>query len=410
MTWPWMERLSLASARRVALAAQGFADQRTADRPDRRHLRRAFARIGMVQIDSVNVLVRSHFLPLFSRLGPYPAHSLTRLAEHHRELFEYWGHEASLLPVEYHPLLRWRMARASREAWSFMAALAREKPGFVAAVLAEVRARGPLAASELENGGDRPFRGMWGRTEGKNALEWLFWNGQLTSAGRRPSFERIYDLPERVLPAAVLGAPTPEEHEAQRCLLGRAARALGIASARDLADYFRIKIKEARPRLAELVETGELVPAAVEGWQESAFLHRDAPMPERLRACALLSPFDSLVWERSRTERLFGMRLRLEIYTPAQRRVHGYYVLPFLLGETLMARVDLKADRATGTLQVLGAFAEGTGRKEPVAAALWRELLCLAGWLGLSHVAIGKRGDLSALLARRARPQVPDPA
>lgn len=398
-----MERLSLISARRVALAAQGFDEGRLSGRIDRRHLRRILSRLHAVQIDSVNVLVRSHYLPLFSRLGAYPTEALGRLTERHREVFEYWGHEASLLPVEFQPLLRWRMARAGREAWGRMVTIARERPDFVQAVLDEVRSRGPLAASELTDGGARPFTGMWGWTEGKTALEWLFWSGQLTSAGRRPSFERIYDLPERVLPAAILATATPDEPTAQRALLLCAARALGVATAGDLADYFRIGIKEARPRLAELVESGELVPAEVETWGDAAYLHRDAQVPgAALGACALLSPFDSLVWERSRTERLFGMRLRLELYTPAERRVHGYYVLPFLLGEALVARVDLKADRAASALLVQAAFAEPGQRKAAVARALLGELRALAGWLGLSQVVIGERGDLPALLSRAA--------
>lgn len=397
-----MERLSLTAARRVALSAQGLAaPPAPAATLDRRHLRAVLARLHLLQIDSVNVLVRSHYLPLFSRLGPYPVAALSRLTERHREVFEYWGHEASLLPVAYQPLLRWRMARAEREAWGRMVDIARARPDFVAGVLAEVRTRGPLSASELAESGARLATGMWGWTEGKTALEWLFWSGQLTSAGRRASFERIYDLPERVLPPAVLQAPTPDEPAAQRTLLSLAAAALGVATAADLADYFRINVKEARPRLAELVEAGELLPAQVEGWAEPAYLHRDARLPgAALHARALLSPFDSLVWERSRTERLFGMRLRLELYTPAARRVHGYYVLPFLLGEALVARVDLKADRAASALRVLGAFAEPGQQTAKVAAALWGDLRSLATWLQLDQVTIGDRGDLCAALAR----------
>jgi uncharacterized protein YcaQ len=357
-------------------------------------------RVGVVQIDSVNVLVRSHLLPFFSRVGPYPIDAIAGLTERRRELFEYWAHEASLLPIDMQPLLRWRMARASREAWGVIMRIAQERPGFVDAVLAEVRERGPLAASELSDSGSRPKAGMWIGSEGKRALEWLFWSGRVTSAGRRPSFERMYDLPERVLPAGVLAAPTPDEHEAQRRLLMLAARALGVGTARDLADYFRIKVPEARPRLQELVEAGELNPADVEGWQEPAFLHPAARAPRRVAARALLSPFDSLIWERNRTERLFGMRVRLEVYTPAEKRVHGYYVLPFLMNEALVARVDLKADRAASTLRVMGAFTEGEHRKPAVAAALAGELSAMAAWLGLENVAVGQRGDLARALSQ----------
>lgn len=400
---PQPERLSLPAARRIALAAQGFADPRPAGRVDRRHLRRVLERLGVVQLDSVNVLVRSHYLPFFSRLGPYAADAIADLAERRRELFEYWGHEASLLPLELHPLFRWRMERAAREAWGSLVRINGERPRFVEAVLAEVTERGPISASDLTDAGGRPHRGMWGRTDGKTALEWLFWSGRLTAAGRRPSFERLYDLPERVLPADTLSAPTPDPHEAQRRLLLRAARALGIATARDLADYYRIKAPEARPRILELVEAGQLLPAEVEGFRDPAFLHPGASVPRKVQARALLSPFDSLVWERSRTERLFGMRLRLEIYTPAEKRVHGYYVLPFLLDEALVARVDLKADREASTLRAVAAHAE-PGRCEPaVAEALADELRAMAGWLGLERVAAGRRGDLAPLLGRALR-------
>ncbi|AKT43613.1 winged helix-turn-helix domain-containing protein [Chondromyces crocatus] len=397
------ERLSLAAARRIALHAQGFADPRPTGRVDRRHVRRVVERLGVIQLDSVNVLTRSHFLPFFSRLGPYPSHAIAELAEDRRELFEYWAHEASLLPVDLYPLFRWRMERAGQEAWGRMKTLGRERPDFVRAVLDEVTTRGPLPASELSDAGHRPKAGMWSWSDGKTALEWLFWSGQITAAGRRPSFERLYDLPERVLPPLVLTTPVPDPHAAQRSLLLRAARALGVATARDLADYFRIRPPEARPRLAELVELGSLHEVDVEGFGETAYLHPEARAPRRVEASALLSPFDSLVWERNRTERLFGMRLRLEIYTPAEKRVHGYYVLPFLLGETLVARVDLKADRTASTLRVQGAFAEAGHARPEVAAALARELRAMADWLTLERIIIASRGDLARLLARSVR-------
>jgi len=400
MASPAPDKLSLAAARRLALAAQGFAEPRPEGRVDRRHLRRVIERLGVVQIDSVNVLVRSHLLPFFSRIGPYPIDALAQLTEQRRELFEYWAHEASLLPIALQPLFRWRMARAAGEAWRRLVTIGRDRPDFVRSVLAQVVERGPIAASDLEDRGHRPSTGMWSWSDGKTALEWLFWSGQVTAAGRRTTFERLYDLPERVLPAPVLAAPTPDEHEAQRALLLQAARAFGVATARDLADYYRIRAPEARPRVLELVEAGHLVPVQVEGWRDPAFLYPSVRAPRRVEARALLSPFDSLVWERSRTERLFGMRLRLEIYTPSAARVHGYYVLPFLLDEALVARVDLKADRAASTLRAIGAFAEPDRCQPAVAAALAEELRAMAGWLGLEKVAVGQQGDLAPLLSR----------
>ena len=394
--------LSLAAARRIALAAQGFLDPQPPGTPDRRHLRRVLARVGLLQIDSVNVVVRSHYLPLFSRLGPYPRTLLDRAAYADHELFEYWGHEASLLPVALHPALRWRMARAAEqfETWGGPARLARERPDYIAAVLAEVAARGPIGAGELD--GERPRRTgpWWDWHDAKIALEWLFWTGRVTTADRR-SFERRYDLTERVLPRVALEAPTPSVPDAQRDLVRIAARAHGIGTEADLRDYFRLGAADSRARVAELVEAGELLPVRVQGWRQPAYLHRDARMPRRVAARALLSPFDSLIWERARTERLFGFRFRLEIYTPAPKRVHGYYVLPFLLGDALVARVDVKADRAAGTLRVLAGYAEEDappGTAEELAA----ELRSLAGWLGLGRVAVHDRGDLARALQSMA--------
>ena len=392
--------LSAAQARRIALAAQGFADPRPAATPGVRGLRRVVGRVAAFQIDSVNVLVRSHYLPLFSRLGPYPVSLLERAAYRSpRELFEYWGHEASLLPVATQPLFRWRMARAANEAWGGMRRIQRERPGYVEAVLEQVRARGPIAASQLEE--ERPRRSgpWWDWHDAKRALEWLFWSGPVTSAGRR-GFERLYDLPERVLPPAVLRAPTPPEADAQRELVHLAAGALGVATERDLRDYFRLGVPEARARVAELVEAGELRRVRVQGWRQAAYLHPAARMPRQVRAQALLSPFDSLVWERERTERLFGMQFRLEIYVPAERRVHGYYVLPFLLGESLVARVDLKADRAAGVLRAQATWAQDGHPPDAVAAALAGELRSMAGWLGLERTEAVDRGDLAPGLRR----------
>jgi uncharacterized protein YcaQ len=393
-----VERLTLAQARRIALGAQGFAEPRPTGRVDARHLRRALDRVGVLQIDSVNVLVRSYELPLFARLGPYPRPLLTDLIERRRELFEYWAHEASFVPVELHPLLRWRMDAAGTESWGHMQWIQRDLPDYVAAVLEEVRHRGPIAASELSDGGEKSGP-WWGWSKGKAALERLFWAGQITSSGRGPNFERRYDLPERVLPAAVLDAPTPPIEEAHRQLLLRAAKHHGVGTARDLADYFRIKVPTALPRLHELVEQRALVPVQVGDWKQIAYLHPDARRPRRINAHALLSPFDSLIWERSRAERLFGVKIRIELYTPAPKRVHGYYVLPFLLGDAIAARVDLKSDRKTSRLLVQGAYSED-GHGDDVAIPLAAELRAMATWLGLDDIEVKPRGDLAPALQK----------
>jgi uncharacterized protein len=392
------ERLSAKSARRIALAAQGFAGDRRTAPVDARHLGQMAKRIGLLQIDSVNVLARAHYLPLFSRLGPYPRELLERAAwGRPRRLFEFWGHEASLLPLETQPLMRWRMARAERGlgTWGRMKPYAGERRGEAEAMLRRIEADGPLAASDLE--GPRGAGGWWGWSDAKAALEYLFWSGHITAAARRSSFERVYDLTERVLPQAILATPTPAEADAHRELLRIAARALGAATLGDLRDYFRLSPEDAKPRLAELVEAGELIPVEVEGWRQAAYLHADARRPRRVEAQALLAPFDPLIWERSRTERLWAMRYRLEIYTPAEKRAHGYYVLPFLLDEALVARVDLKSDRAAGALRVQSAHAEPAAPPH-TAERLAAELRRMAAWLGLERIVVGDAGDLAQRL------------
>jgi hypothetical protein len=395
------ESLSLSQARRIALAAQGFTDPAPAGVPNRRHLRRVLGRIGLLQVDSVNVLQRAHYLPMYSRLGPYPRELLDRAAYRApRDLFEYWGHEASLIPVDLQPALRWRMAAAHEAAWGGMRRIAREQPELVAWVLSEVRAKGPLTAAEIEHDVPRET-GNWGWnwSAAKRALEWLFWCGEVTAAGRNGAFARLYDLPERVLPARVLAAPTPEPADAYRRLVEIAAAALGVAAGRELRDYFRLPVDGARTAVAELVDAGVLRPVTVAGWSVPAYLHAGARLPRRVRASTLVSPFDPLVWERERTERLFGFRYRIEIYVPAAQRVHGYYVLPFLHGERLVARVDLKADRRTGVLRVPAAWLEPGESAGPTAEALAAELRRLAGWLDLAEVARPDGGDLAPALA-----------
>ncbi len=399
-----MEILTVAQARRITLAAQGFADPRPKGRPDARALARVLGRIGLIQIDSVNVLSRAQYLPLWSRLGPYPTSLLDRAAgAAPRRLFEYWAHVASLVPVSTQPALRFRMARASQQAWSGMRRLATDKPDFVGWVYAEVRDKGPLTAREIEH--DVPRRRDhwgWNWSDVKTALEWLFYSGQVTSARRNGAFERVYDLPERVLPREVVDTPTPTIEESHRELVRIAARAYGVSTPQCLRDYFRLSPAETAVAVAQLVEDGELIPVGIEGWNRPAYLHAEARIPRRVRARALVGPFDSLVFERTRVEKLFGFRYRIEIYVPAEQRVHGYYVLPFLLGDRLVARVDLKADRAAGTLRVQSAYAEDHAPPE-TAGELAAELTAMAGWLGLSGVEVVERGDLAVPL-RKALP------
>ena len=380
------ETLSAGEARRLALASQGFARPRDAGASPGWGLRRVIGDVGLLQIDSVNVLCRAHYLPAFSRIGPYPREALDR-ASHRapRRLFEYWGHEASLLPVALQPSLRWRMERAADEAWTGVRKVADESPEIVESVLAEVRERGPLAASELSDEGPLTGGTWWDWSDGRRAIAWLFWTGQLTAARRR-NFERLYDVPERVLPADVIAAPTPSREDAQRKLVGLAARALGVAAERDLRDYFRLPLADTRARVAELVEAGELLPVGVQGWgRTQGYLSAGATIPRRVEARALIGPFDSLLWERSRAERLFGFPFRLEIYVPKPKRVHGYYVLPFLLGDRLVARVDLKAHRDSGTLEARAVHLESHAPAETIPE-LHDELELMAGWLGLERV------------------------
>jgi uncharacterized protein YcaQ len=377
--------LSASEARRLALGAQGFADPPPAGPATGWDLRRVLSRVGLIQIDSVNVLERAHYLPAFSRLGPYPREALDRLAHRApRRLFEYWGHEASLIPVEMQPLFRWRMDQAHKDAWGGMRKVATEQPDLVASVLEEVRDRGPIAASELSH--ERPRRSgpWWDWSDHKRALEYLFWSGEVSSARRR-RFERLYDVTERVLPAKVLAAPTPEPEDAQRELLRIAARSLGVFAEADLREYFRLTAAEAKPRFAELVEAGEVMPVEVEGWgRTQGYLDPGARIPRRVSARALLGPFDSLLWARPRVARIFGFEFRLEIYVPEPKRVHGYYVLPFLLGDQLVARVDLKADRAAGKLLARAIHLEPHAPPD-TRAELHKELESLAGWLGLDY-------------------------
>ena len=350
---PSPSTLTAAAARRIALAAQAFDRPRPGRPPSVNQIANLIGRLGVLQLDSVNVFLRAHYMPVFSRLGPYDRERLDRIAGHgtgrlDRRLFEYWAHEASLIPLERQPLLRWRMADVDREAWGSISRIAREQPELVAETLALVAQQGPIRARDTGAVRPPPRPGhMWNWHEGKVALEHLFFTGRVAAA-RRVNFERLYDTTERVVPAEILDLPTPAPEDAQRELVRVAARALGVATEPDLGDYHRLPRADSKARVAELVAGGELIPVEVKGWGAPAYLWPEARRPRKLRARALLSPFDSLIWFRQRTERLFGFHYRIEIYTPAAKRVHGYYVLPFLLGDALVARVDLKSDRQRG--------------------------------------------------------------
>jgi len=393
------DTLTAGEARRIALAAQGFGGDREAP-VAKRQLTRLVDRLGVIQIDSVNVVSRTHYLPAFSRLGAYPREMLEDIAwAKKRPLFEYWAHEASLLPLASQPLFRWRMedAQAGVGVWKGVAKFLRERRDFVDRVRDEISARGPLSASDLEMG-HKGEGGWWGWSEAKRAVECLFWAGELTTATRRGTFERVYGLPEKVIPKAVWDLPTPDRADAQRQLYRIAARAMGIATSKDLRDYFRMPVDGAKDRIAELVEAGELLPVKVKGWREQAYLDPAARWARKVEAASLLSPFDNLIWFRERTERMFAVRYRIEIYVPAEKRQHGYYVLPFLEGDALTARVDLKSDRKAGVLIVQSAHAEPWAT-DATPVKLAAELKRMAGWLGLEGVRVQKRGDLAGALA-----------
>ena len=395
-----MQSLSAAQARRVALAAQGFLDPRHTV-PTMRTLQRTLDRTGVLQVDSVNVLQRAHYMPLYSRMGPYDTTLLDRAqrssARSPRRMVEYWAHVQAFMPVDLWPVMQHRMAehRAKRGKWGFVA----EAPELEASLVAEVRERGASTARDLDDGlPRRKDHWGWNWSNTRRMLDYLFTVGDLAIAGRNKQFEVLYDLPERVLPAEILAAPTPSLADANRELVRRASRSSGVATARCLRDYYRMHVDHVRPAITELVEEGELLPATVEGWRRPAYLHRDARLPRKVAARAVLSPFDPVVWERERAERLFDFRYRIEIYVPEHKRVHGYYVLPFLLGDRIVARVDLKADRREGRLVVRAAYAE-PGAPSDTGEQLGAELHQLARWLGLGEVAVEPRGDLAPALS-----------
>jgi uncharacterized protein len=379
------ESLSAAQARRIAIAAQGFTFKETP--PGTRQLLNAIRHLGAIQIDSVNVLIRTQYLPLYSRFGRYDRTLFERLAYRSpRKLLEYWAHEASFVPMERYPLFRWRMARAAKGkgVWTNVARVGLERKDLVKRVERAFRENGAMAASDFPEG--KGTEKWWGWNDTKRAIEYLFWSGRLAVVKRLSSFERAYDLAERVIPPQFFNAPAIADADAQRELVAIGAKALGVATEADLRDYFRLDLLDARNRVQELVEAGVLLPVKVEGWKQQAYLDRERSVPRRIEGSALLSPFDSLVWNRARTHRLFNFHYRIEIYTPAHKRVHGYYVLPYLMNDALVARVDLKSDRQSRTLRVQAVHYEpGVNRRE-VQSRLRDDLQRLASWLGLERV------------------------
>ena len=395
------QSLSIAQARRITLGSQGFNIGRPAGVSDRRQVRRVLNNVKLFQIDSVNVLARAHEMPLWSRLGAYKRGVLDDMLRD-GELFEFWAHEASLLPMADWPLWQWQMqSDAVSGHWSEIAKLELATPGYVTSILRAVEERGPIAASDLKTPGRRTGP-WWDWNEAKYALEWLFRTGQVT-ARRRNSFEREYLLPEHAIPAHVLGTAPISEHDARVELLDRGANALGVATEGDIADYFRLKPAASKAAFRDLLDRQRIAPVSVEGWDKPAFLHCAAKLPRTINARSLLSPFDPVVWERRRAERLFDFHYRIEIYTPAQKRIYGYYVLPFLFGDTIAARVDLKADRKARVLQVPGVFLEGGAHRDATASALADELRDLARWLQLDTIEVVNNGNLAAALRAELR-------
>lgn len=409
--------LTLAQARRIAVAAQQLHRPAPTTPVTAAGLVRLVRRLGLLQIDSVNVLARAHLVPVYSRLGPYDTAVLERVAwpstprgQRHRALVETWAHEASLVPVETMPLLRWKQQQLAGRWDRHATRLRAEHPGLIEEILSVVGDVGPRSAGEIEadlmDRAHRPQRGQpgwWEWSSTKQACEYLFGIGVL-AVSRRRGFERLYDLAERVLPPEVIATPTPEPADAHRALVAHAAAAFGIAAVADLADYFRLKMPAARRAVAELVEAGELRPVRVQGWPETAYRHRDARLPRAVDGAALVSPFDPLVWFRPRDERLFDFHYRIEIYTPAAQRVHGYYVLPLLVGDRVVGRFDLKADRATGRLLVPAAWREpGAPTGPEITARAARELWRMADWLGLGEIALAATGTWAADLGPAVR-------
>jgi len=391
-----MRRISIDAAKRISLGAQGFTVKQSTGRIDSRHFRRVMSQVGLVQLDSVNVCVRSHYMPFYARLGPYVPDHLDRWLNRSGENFEYWAHEAAVLPVERYPLWRWKMQ--TMRPWRRAQALLDAHPGLIDDVLNQVETKGPLTVRDLDAPNHRN-EAWWGYGPGKVALEVLFARGDVTAL-RTANFTRLYDVPGRAIPSDLFESRNVDKREAHRQLLVDAVRHCGIGTATDIADYFRLHVPTARPMLDALAADGIIEEVSVSGWKGPVYADPDAVRPRNISGATLLSPFDPVVWNRARAERLFGFHYRIEIYVPEPKRVFGYYVLPFLLDGNLVGRVDLKADRKTRTLLVRGSFVESQHSADEVAPALASELRRFAGWLGLGDIAIERNGNLSARLVK----------
>ena len=394
-----MGDMSISQARRLALGAQGFGERRPRGRVDRRHMRKLMGRLKLIQLDSVPVVIRTQYMPAFSRLGPYRADLFDEIAYHHDEWFEAWAHEASLVPVESEPLLRWQKRRSEEGGtWGGLVRLAREEPQYVQSVLDEITDRGPILTSELSD--PRPRDGEWwgSRSLGQLAADWLFRIGAI-GVRRTPGFEKQFDVLERIVPADILAQPTPSDADAMKELLVQSAEAHGVGTADCLVDYFRLPKKESKALIPELVEEGRLLETKVECWTKPAYRHPGVSMPRHVDAQALLSPFDPVCWNRERAETLFDFHYRIEIYVPKEKRVHGYYVLPFLLGDRLVGRFDLKTDRQRRVLEVKASHIEEWAEPHEVAPAAADELRKLAQLVGADDIEVTKRGDLAPALA-----------
>ncbi len=390
---PRLRMLTNEQAAKVFLRAQGFADAPPSGRVDKRHFARVIRRVRLIQIDSVNVLARAHYLPVFSRIGAYGRSALDRWIYEDRRVFEYLCHEQSYAPVGFHPMMRSRMERMRDHKWGKIRDLLEHDAGYMNKVLHEVRERGPIPARRLSDPGEKTGP-WWGYGKGKVALAWLFATGQV-AVSHRTNFERWYDRPERVIPLEILAHPDPSPEEANQARVWEAVGALGIGTVADIADYFRMKIGVTAQAVDRLVDTGKLYPVRVRGWSRPAYVRDDLRVPRTRRGTALVCPFDPLVWDRNRTERVFGFRYRIEIYTPRSKRVYGYYVLPFLMDGHLVGRVDVRADRAGGVLQVPAAHAEPGVDRTAVGRTLASELQTMAEWLGLGDVRVATTGDLA---------------
>lgn len=391
--------LTAAQARRTMLAAQGLGRRRDGA-VTMRQVQAEVTRLGQFQIDSVNVCVRAHYMPLFARLGPYDRPLLDRAGSAApRRVYEFWGHAACLIDVSLQPALRWRAEAHRERPWAAMQRVLTEHPGLLDKVMGQVAERGPLTARQVEHDEQRTPGSWWNWSAVKSALEWLFYTGELTSAGRNTQFERRYDLPERVLPTQVLGVPTPSEEEARLDLARRAAAALGVFTEPWLAEYFYTDRARTASALDVLVSTGEVEPVTVKGWGSPAYLWAASARPRRVRGDALVAPFDTLVFDRKRLLEVFGIHYRIGLYTPKADRVHGYYVYLFVMDEMVAARVDLKADRSASTLLVQSAWLEDGAPQAQTAVRLSAELRRMAEWLGLEDVVVADRGDLAATLA-----------